>query len=50
MYYDKLIEITSDIQLNAKSEEVPLDIFRGNLLVECPEVLNKDMLLLDMTY
>ena len=36
--YEYFIEITSDTQLKAKFEEVPLDVFWGNLRDEYPEI------------
>ena len=36
--YENLIEITSDTQLKAKFEEVPLDVFWRNLNDEYPEI------------
>ena len=38
MDYENLIEITSDTQLKAKFEEVPLDVFWRNLNDEYPEI------------
>ena len=36
--YKKLLEDTCDTQLKAKSVELSLDIFWGNLLEEYPEI------------
>ena len=36
--YEKLIEITSDVQLKDKFEEVSLDVFRRNLLEEYSDI------------
>lgn len=41
--YEKLIEITSDTQLKAKFNEVPLDVFWGNLFQEYPEISKQAM-------